>query len=168
MDSTTLVVLAAGGLAVVCVLILLLAGGSLLSFFRLNFLSGLATALSGFLGRGNDELIDDELLEAPARPPRNRIREIAQSTDFDEALARHQAAPPPPDPFGDLPSRNRPITPQSPFANTGAQDPLAPPIDTEAFPPLEGRSRRSARRGRNEDEIFGGYLDEDGDGEIDF
>lgn len=165
MDSATLLVLGAGGLAIVCVVVLLVAGGSLVSFFRLNFLSGLATALSGFLGRGNDELIDDELLEAPARPPRNRIREIAQSTDFDEALARHQATPNAPNPLGP-PSGQTP--PQSPFANTGPQDPFPAQPDDSPFPPLEGRTRRPTRRGRNEDEIFGGYLDEDGDGEIDF
>lgn len=165
MDSATLLVLGAGGLAIVCVVVLLVAGGSLVSFFRLNFLSGLATALSGFLGRGNDELIDDELLEAPARPPRNRIREIAQSTDFDEALARHQATPNTPNPFG---PHSGQTPPQSPFADTGPQDPFPAQPDDSPFPPLEGRARRTTRRGRNEDEIFGGYLDEDGDGEIDF
>ncbi len=83
--------------------------------------------------------------------PRRRVdlRARAQSADFDSALA---AA-----------SVNDPTTPAPPAAPLSAMPPTTTlPLAAPDRPWLNGR-----RRPRNEDEIFGGLLDSDGDGEVD-
>lgn len=80
-----------------------------------------------------------------ATPKRPNLRARAQSADFDAAVSRYTAQNP-------LPSA--PPSPQS-----------ARPPDLGPLPPVEP-PRRRARFARefSDDEVFGGVLDDDGDG----
>jgi hypothetical protein len=93
------------------------------------------------------------------RRRRANFRDRAESLDFDAALARHQQgdAPLPFRPQGQASSAN----PAGQRTNHRVQPAESPFGDTP--PPLRRR-----RRDRNQDEIFGGMLDEDGDGDLDF
>ncbi len=102
-------------------------------------------SLPGFLG-GAEE---DKVQTVPRGRPRPNLRAQADALDFDAAVARHAG-------------ENSPATPESP-------DFKAQRIDAPADPPLsDSYRRRRKRRDRNEDEIFGGMLDDDGDGSVDF
>ncbi|HLV33795.1 MAG TPA: hypothetical protein VKY59_01725 [Spirillospora sp.] len=89
------------------------------------------------------------------RRRRANLRNRAESLDFDAALARHRSG----DfrPQGQASSAN----PAGQRTNHRVQPAESPFGDTP--PPLRRR-----RRERNQDEIFGGMLDEDGDGDLDF
>ena len=100
--------------------------------------------------------------EPQTRRGRRDLRSRAQSLDFDSALARHTGQAPP-------------------SAVNAAQQATPPPLDLDSpAPGLDGRRdrrdsdtraslrRRRRERGDQDDEIFGGMLDEDGDGRIDF
>lgn len=85
------------------------------------------------------------------------LRAAAQNLDFEEAVARYSAENPAP------PS----INPTMPTAQ-GAP----PPVDLGPLPPVgprhDTRRRSTSAREWGDDEVFGGMLDEDGDGDPDF
>lgn len=135
MDSTyTFLLVAACGLGLLCLL-------------------GLAVGLmvvSGVMG-GGVRLFGRRASPEPrpaVRRERPDLRAKAQSVDFDAAVTRYSAED---DPLG---------PPGAPRAQG------APPPDLGAAPPSAPlRSRRSrSGRGYSDDEVFGGILDEDGDG----
>ena len=73
------------------------------------------------------------------------------------------------------PPDSKPVSPRRPddlgldggFQRIGG-DSLPSDFDTPPEPPLRRRRRRGDLNNEHEDEIFGGMLDEDGDGEVDF
>lgn len=142
MDQSTGLLSGLCGLGIICSGLLLV---GLLVVIRLTG-RGLLPLLSIFLNRRADSKPVDMPL-----PRRRRVdlRARAQSADFDSALAaasyQEPDAPPPASPLG--------ATPQT--------APLPP-----AAPDRPWRNGR--RRPRNEDEIFGGMLDNNGDGDVDF
>lgn len=88
---------------------------------------------------------DEEIAEAKTyRPPRRRasrdLRSRARDFDFDSAVQRHQQNPPPPG-----------MPPPPDFTRGAKPPPLRPQRD----------ARRRSRRDENEDEIFGGILEDD-------
>lgn len=141
MDQSTGLLSGLCGLGIVCSGLLLV---GLFVAIRLTG-RGLLPLLSMLLSRRGDRETDASVVL-----PRRRIdlRARAQSVDFDTALA---AA-----------SRDDRITPPPAPPDVSAQTSSLPPADADR-PWLKGR-----RRPRNEDEIFGGMLDRDGDGDIDF
>lgn len=137
-------------------------------------------------GLRNDD--DDDVItpraQSRGRPSADSLRSRAQSLDFDSRdqdsySAQSGTLPPPP---SDL-SRNRfggqganqPPSGSRPLPGRPLDDNPLGPVDV---PSLRGRSRgispdeppRRARRGSNanDDEVFGGMLDDDGDGHPDF
>lgn len=104
---------------------------------------------------------------------RDRIR--AQSSNFD---AQQAAAPQ--SRFGQQasstsPQQRRKLQPPSfpndPFAGSGESGGQSDDYDPFGVPGLRNRPRRDTRRGRfdeREDEVFGGFLDDEGDGFPDF
>ena len=113
----------------------------------------LGFSMPGLLGPLGD-FLDGEVDDVPSVPQTTRrrrtgLRDQPIDLDFDAAVARHQADKDSP----------RPSTSPSPF---DAQN--MPPADDFPTP-----SRRRRRRDRyDDDEIHGGLLDEDGDGDVDF
>ena len=86
----------------------------------------------------------------PAATPRTDLRQIADAHDFDSALARQMAL------------------------DNAPHDSPAPPIAPQTLPPSDKRPafldrspRTDERRRDYDDEIFGGLLDFDGDGDPD-
>jgi hypothetical protein len=154
MQDNTLLILGFCGAAIV-----FMAVGAFLFFWitrSLNrfFIVGLVRRLIG----GVDDYTDDNELTAAYlnQRPRPDLRAQAQSLDFDSAVARHRGEPVPPTQPVDASAQS------TPTQNT------VPTPDTSA-PPL--RSRRRPRRqpkDDNLDEVFGGMLDNDGDGDVDF
>ena len=86
-----------------------------------------------------------------ARRQRPDFRSQAVDLDFDAAVARHQANKDRPRPSGTPPA-------------IGAQS--VPPLPDSPNPTL--RRRKRPQEGYSQDEIHGGLLDEDGDGDVDF
>lgn len=157
MNDLGSVVLAFCGIGVVCggalgLLLFLVArftGGSL-------FISAIATV--GNLFWNNDEVDEGYDLEGRAerRPGvRTRLKDKRQAMDldFESAVARHQSGDP-----------NEPLPPDT--------DPPATPSlrNSPEPPPLGNRPPRRDRRRQefHEDEIFGGMLDDEGDGYPDY
>jgi len=125
------------GLGIVCGGLLLV---GLLVLIRLTG-RGLLPLLSLLLNRRAESKTIDMPL---TRRRRVDLRARARSADFDSALAAASA--------------------QDPAVLPPALPPnLAPP--TSPQPPTADRSWLRGRRGSNEDEIFGGMLDSDGDGD---
>jgi hypothetical protein len=123
---------------------ILLAGACGLGLLCLVALGIGLAVVSGVMGGG---FLFGRRASAPAPRPvathrdKPDLRAKAQSVDFDDALMRHSAEAPPPE------------TPGTPL----------PPPD---LGPLPSHSRRAQRsRDYSDDEIFGGILDPDGDGD---
>ena len=158
----------------------------------LGILGGLIGAVREVLG-GDEEVEEDEPLPRRHRePPPPQVLDL----DFEAAVARHaQDKTPPPNPDDPataqganihLPNiqspvmgrtmrdgRYRRVTGGTPgrekdedFRRAG--DTPLPDFDLGAPPERPLRQRRRKRRDHNEDELFGGMLDEDGDGDLDF
>jgi hypothetical protein len=154
MQDNTLIILGICGVALVFMAI-----GAFLFFWitrSLNrfFIVGLVRRLIG----GVDDITDDDESGAAyvAQRQRRDLRAQAQSLDFDSAVARHRGEPVPPTQPVDASAQSTPSqnTTPTPDANT---------------PSL--RSQRRRRRNANDeslDEVFGGMLDTDGDGDVDF
>ena len=165
--------------------------------FVLRGVGGLPTeifgALGGILGDENAESANFQASRARRRSS-GGLRDMAVDLDFDAAVARHasdaDAATPDPDhSVSDERLSPSPVKTQSPisgrimrdgryrrvtggtpgrekdqdFRRVGDERPL-PDFD---MPEVEKPLRRK-RRDRNQDELFGGMLDEDGDGDLDF
>ncbi len=153
MQDNTLIILGLCGVALVCTVV-----GALLFHWITRsigrfFIIGLVRRLIG----GVDDYTNDDETVRPytAQGAHRDLRAEAQSLDFDSAVARYRGAP---------------VPPTNP-ADASAQS--LPPSDTQPTlgptPPL--RSRRRTRRGESDenlDEVFGGMLDSDGDGDVDF
>lgn len=139
MDQSTGFVSGLCGLGIVCGGLLVI---GLVVFIRLTG-RGLLPLLSIFLNRR----AESQSVDLPL-PRRRRVdlRARARAVDFDSALSAAQAQDTPP------------AAPPVPSAQTAPLPPAAPDR-----PWLNGRRLRS----RNEDEIFGGMLDVDGDGDPD-
>lgn len=155
----------------------------------LGILGGLSSA---FRSEGEEEEVDTS---RPTRGRRLNVENLAASVDFDAALARQgddnsttgisaqQAQPGQQQPkrgnagagrilrsghdTPSSPSGARPATqgPDQDFQQIG-EDSSSSDLGTTPDRPL--RQRRRRRRDGNEDEVFGGMLDDDGDGEFDF
>lgn len=130
------------GLSVVCLTILVVVALVAVRFAGRGFLPILG------LVRGITD--DEEGKPVPAATPRTDLRQIAQTHDFDSALARQMV---------------RGSTPTEPPAPTIPSQSLPPSDQRPAF--LDRHPRSDERRRDYDDEIFGGLLDFDGDGEPD-
>ena len=155
MGETTLLILGLCGAALV-----LMAIGAFLFFWvtrSLNrfFIVGLVRRLIGGVDEYTDK--DDETVGGfVAQRARRDLRSQAQSLDFDSAVARHRGEPVPPTDPADASAQPFPAQTTTPTTNDNT-------------PSL--RSRRNRRKQPNDDnldEVFGGMLDTDGDGDIDF
>jgi hypothetical protein len=148
MQDNSSLLIAVAGFAVVCAGTLFIA---LLLVLRVTGRSAW-TFLGLLVRRGGSDADEDEPSYVPR--PRQNLRELAKSIDFDTAVARNVVEQ---EEFG------------APAAPPGAQD--FKPIDS---PGLERALRKGDRnpppRRQNDydnDEIFGGMLDFDGDGSPD-
>lgn len=155
MSDNTLIILGLCGVALV-----LMAIGAFLFFWitrSLNrfFIVGLVRRLIG----GVDEYTDknDETVGGYVQQRARRdLRSQAQALDFDSAVARHRGEPVPPTNPADASAQAFPTQNTTPTPNANE-------------PSLRSRSKR--RRQPNDDrvdEVFGGMLDTDGDGDVDF
>ena len=150
-DNSTLLI-AIAGFAVVCagtlfillLIILRVTGRSAWTFFSL------------LLRRGSDTNIEDQT--SPIPPPRPNLREIASQIDFETAVTRNvveqdqfgtNAAPPP--------GTSAPLQSPPPMPNLDR----AKRLGTDNLP-------RRRNQGYDQDEVFGGLLDDDGDGSPDY
>lgn len=147
MNDISPVLLAVCGVLIV-VLGLMTVGGLLMyRFLRFNIFS---MAMGYFMRHQGDE-VESKPQTAPVQRSHN-LRAKAEALDFDAAVARH--------------SKDAQTSP--------VPRPKATSTDTfEGFKPADYTSRtngtsKKRRRDGNEDEIFGGMLDEDGDGDVDF
>lgn len=106
----------------------------------------------GVLNSGEDDEPELANRSAARRDRRSRadLRARAQALDFDSAVARHSEEP------------------ASPTALSADTPPRQPGTRLPTERPLGGASQRRRRAEGDEDEIFGGFLDDDGDGSIDF
>ncbi|MDZ4771032.1 MAG: hypothetical protein SGJ24_18060 [Chloroflexota bacterium] len=169
-DNTLLLVLAMGGLALVC---LMLMGGLLLLVLRLA--RGPIFSFFGLLARGVDDNDDEDSARATSRRPTPDLRAIAAQSDFDTALATKQmqaaAAPPTPGSVTGASGTSAGRIIQGARAQSALGTDAHPRIDLGTVPdsPLLHRRDRKTGRGRadQEDEMFGGMLDFDGDGRSD-
>ncbi len=149
MNDVSPVLLAVCGVLIVALGLLIVGGFLMYRFLRFNIFS---MAMGYFMKHQGDSLESDPQI-LPSQRSHN-LRAKAESLDFDAAIARHskdpQAAP-----------------------TTEAKAQTNVPDVFEGFKPSDYASRsngtgKKRRRDGNEDEIFGGMLDEDGDGSIDF
>lgn len=137
MDQTTGLLSGLCGLGIVC------SGLLLVGFFVLIRLTGrgLLPLLASVLNRRSDE---PEIEIPRLRRRRVDLRAQAESVDFDAAMAAASQTP------------NAPPPPRRPHESRIAQ-----------AAPSEPWAIENGRRPTNEDEIFGGLLDIDGDGDPD-
>lgn len=110
-------------------------------------------AIFGAISAGEDG--EPETTARRARRSRPDLRARAEALDFDSAVARHS-------------SENTPPAAAQSAAPRPLADPATPPETRSLTQSPFGSSRRRQRTNEDEDEIFGGLLDEDGDGSIDF
>jgi hypothetical protein len=158
------VVAAVCGLSVVCIGLIVAGLLALVRLTGFDIRSILGNVGEIFAGKGQETGVIEEELKRRRRP---NFRTQADSLDFDSALARYRrdqppaatrgpAAPPPPGRPGVDPRR--------------MMDDDFRPLSSDQSDYIARRrsAQRRRRRDPNEDEIFGGMLDEDGDGEPNF
>ncbi len=140
----------------ICALSLVCVG--LLAVAAILIMSLLGAGLPGVLGQMREfmggEADDVDTFVPQTRSRRTNFRDQAADLDFDAAIARQQANK-------DRLRPTRTSTPPSPFDAQSADD-----ATDFSSPSLRRRKRR--RSDYSEDEIHGGLLDEDGDGDVDF
>jgi hypothetical protein len=150
-DSTMVIVALCAGATIFMVL------GGFLFFWvtrSLNrfFIVGLVRRL---IGEVDSDVKNDEAIGAYIAPRQRRdLRSQVQGLDFDSAVARHRGEPVPPTQPIETPAQGLP--------------PAEPPQVGPNTPSLRQRQRRKKDSDDNLDEVFGGMLDGDGDGDIDF
>jgi hypothetical protein len=151
MNDVSPVLLAVCGFLIVALGLIIVGGLLMYRFLRFNVFS---MAMGYFMRHQGDELESDPQITPIQRS--HNLRAKAEALDFDAALARH--------------SKEAQV---SPAPETQPKAGVANPF--EGFKPSDSTSnangaKRRKRRDSNEkeDEIFGGMLDEDGDGDIDF
>jgi hypothetical protein len=154
MSDNTLVILGACGVAMV-----LMAIGAVFFWWvtkSLNrfFIVGLVRRLIGGVDEytdKNDETVGSGYVQQRAR---RDLRSQAQSLDFDSAVARH---------------RGEPVSPTNPADASAQAFPNQNTAPTPNEPSLRSRTNRQRKRDDDSlDEVFGGMMDTDGDGDIDF
>lgn len=149
MNDISPVLLAVCGILIVAVGLMVVGGFLMYRFLRFNIFK---MAMGYFMQHQGDSLESDPQIVPMQRS--HNLRAKAEALDFDAAVARHSKG-------GHSPTTQE-VKPQASAADT-----------FEGFKPADytasknGTSKRR-RRDRNEDEIFGGMLDEDGDGDVDF
>jgi hypothetical protein len=147
MNEISPVLLAVCGFLIVALGLIIVGGLLMYRFLRFNIFS---MAMGYFMRHQGDEVEADPQI-VPVQRSHN-LRAKAEALDFDAAVARH--------------SKDTQTSPVS--------KPKATSADAfEGFKPADYTSRTNGtskrrRRDGNEDEIFGGMLDEDGDGDVDF
>lgn len=109
----------------------------------------------GVLSAGEDDEPElsaySDSAEQRGRHSRQSLRARAQELDFDAAIARHIGEDTPPA-----------------AAQSSAAAPREPGTRLPTYRPTSNRRLRTQQDEDNEDEIFGGFLDDDGDGTVDF
>ncbi len=169
-------ILAACGFGILCVGLIVV--GVLVAVRLLG--GGLMDNL-GFLGDmlGGETNDYTALPRQRGRGQRPNFRERAQMVDFDAQVASKRQQNPPAALKGDSQSlERRSAAPNEGFQPLGGSPPPPPAstnppavdLGTNTYPDKYDSPRLGARRrrDRNQDEVFGGMLDEDGDGELDF
>lgn len=170
-DANTGLVLGACGLGIVCFGVV-----AVMLFVVLRLTGrGYMEFLSVFTPAKEDK--DEPNYQARSRP---NLRHIAQGADFDAAIAKNVVqdelrptssgfpahAAPPSFSSGTPVTFGQPVTPPSFDDQPPAGLPPATPR-LRNFDPLNRTRRDRNRDNYSQDEIFGGILDDDGDGEID-
>jgi hypothetical protein len=107
----------------------------------------------GVLSTGEDDEPEATAHSADRRGRRSRqdLRARAQELDFGSAVARHTGE----------------STPPAAAQSTGTA-PREPGTRLPTYQPTGSQRLRGHREEEDEDEIFGGFLDDDGDGTVDF
>lgn len=189
MDTQSTIILAACGIFAVILMVLALGGLIMYRMLRFNVVN----ALMGWFMRGDDkETPVDPYASQQIRHRADELRAKAEALDFDQAVAQYQRTQPQdvqitgaPQVAPNPPLEERPISTSSPIGGryrrvSGADGSSTSEIpdppsgftrvpDVQPLPPSPNvRPLRKPRREVNPDEIFGGVLDEDGDGTIDF
>lgn len=160
-DNTLLFLLTAGGLALVCLTMI-----GFVLWIAARLARGPIFSFLGLLARNVDQLDDDDERGTFVHRPTPNLRAIADQHDFDTALAARQMRSGE-DPSGVGVRRQSPLgTDQHPRVDLGGD------TAAQAIPPpslRRDRRRSNTRRDRAdaEDEIFGGMLDLDSDGDPD-
>ena len=189
MQDNAPVIIAACGLATICVGVFVIG-----AFFVLRFLGAdLFSFIRGLPGLAREERgnVNVEAVKNQARD-RSGLKARAQSLDFDAAVAQYdnpqgspqsgtfgaQSAPPSAPLSSGRPRTSSPSSPSgtsSGWTTAGGRSADDNPFGDVPRRSLRGTDRTSSndprlkkRRSGNDDEIFGGMLDDDGDGSVDF
>lgn len=129
----------------IVVIVGLLAVGAFMILRRLSLRD--AVSLFTFAAKQEDELEDSAV---PRRSRPVDLRSKAEQVSFDDALARYQGQP------------------SAPSALDDEFTPNLPPSRFDHQPPRRETPRRRKPEGYSDDEVFGGMLDVDGDGDPDY
>jgi hypothetical protein len=138
MLENPLIILAVCGLGIVCI------GLIVLGFIGLRLGGGVMDFFSIFSNASKDE--DDDFVNVSRRPS---LRNIANANDFDTAVAKSV------------------IKQDQNIPTLGTRRPSSARLDAARRSTLNADRRRKQGDDYSEDEIFGGILDEDGDGSVD-
>jgi len=157
-SSDTLLIVLGCGLALLCAVVLVVVGVFVLRLTTRGIFPVLGSLRQQF---SEEREADNEKVYAPE--PRPNLRAIAQQHDFNSALAQqvieNQIEPPPPPP---ITVQNAPFAPTTP-----PLEPRAPDTRFGSRRPNDERQRDDGRRRDYDDEVLGGMLDIDGDGDPD-
>jgi hypothetical protein len=174
MDAQTTIILAICGVLGVVGLVMVL--GALLMYRMLRF--NVVNALMGWFMRGDDSTTHEEPISAQtSRRRADDLRARAEALDFDKAVQQYQRKQPDNVTITGSPQvapspeiEERPINTSSPIDGRSHRVTKndAPGGFSELPAPNNTRPLRKRRRDPNPDEIFGGMLDDDGDGSVDF
>jgi hypothetical protein len=138
MLDNPLIILAVCGLGIVCI------GLIAIGFIGLRFGGGVMDFFSILLNASRIE--DDDFVRVRRRP---NLRNIADANDFDSAVAKN------------LLQNDQNIPKLRPTRPSSAR------LDAARRGALGSRRRRRESDDYSDDEVFGGILDEDGDGSVD-
>lgn len=144
MDGSVLIIVAACGLSLVCV------GVLVIIFMTIGRMGGGVMGFLSIFGRGADKDEDDP---AYVLRPRPNLRRIVNTQDFDTAIAKNIVQNENGSPFSTPPSVPS-VTPRS-------------RLDAARRSTLRRTPNRRPSDNYSDDEIFGGILDDDGDGSVD-
>lgn len=186
MNEIVPVIIAACGMSIICVGLLAVGAIALIRFTGRNLPANIGF-LSQMLNTGSESADYTAPQRRRERSSRPDFRQRAQSLDFEDIVASKRQQNPPPALKGDSQSLRRPTpgndsgfrplgggTPPPPVPPSTPSKPAAPDLGSTNYTgkystnsPRFG-SRRRRRDNSKQDEIFGGMLDEDGDGDLDF
>jgi len=147
MNDISPVLLAVCGILIVALGLILVGGLLMYRFLRFNIFS---MAMGYFMKNQGGELESDPQIVPMQRS--HNLRAKAEALDFDAAVARHSKE-------AQLSTEAKPTA--------SAAEPFEGFKPADYTPSTNGTSKRR-RRDANEDEIFGGMLDDDGDGDVDY